>query len=363
VTITGSELEHKLLTVGGLVDKLKATEPLAETEFQPNGIDEVEFFWPNGWNLNLKDKPGTEKTTAKVVLQGTQYSLTKDAALQATSLIGVTRQYAMKTPGPMMAEHLNYWMTNTPTKTYKLLHSEGVGMAFTKGVVVPVSNVKLLLQTVAFLGEKYDTEDIRVDYKFHHDLRFTKYRLIVADAAKFIDKGNGEVDRWSLGLDVQNSLTAEAPLQLRGYLFSWACTNGATSTHATSGSFSRKGGPTEEGALEWAGEAFDEVLNDLDHEFESIQALTQIDVEGEINGSLREIFEKYKVPAKVRQDIINELYSSEDLTMYGVLAAITASANNPELTHQDVSRLLEIGGDLPGQATGRCKSCHRLPIG
>lgn len=363
MTVTSSDLEKKLITVGGALDILSMTEPLDSVEFKPNGVDHVEFSFPDGWNLNMAEKDGTWPTTATVNLHGDTYGLTKDAALQATSLIGITRQYAMKTPGPMMAEHLNYWMSHIPTKSFKLLHSEGTGMAFTKGSVVPVSNVKLFNQLVHYLAELYDTQDLLIDYKFHHDLRFTKYRIIVGDVSKMVDKGpDKDPDRWSFGLDVQNSLTAEAALQIRGYLFSWVCTNGATSTHASSGAFSRKGDPSEADALQWVADAMDEVVSGLDHEFDSVAALTKINMEGEINAALREIFEKYRVPAKVRQDVLNALYASEDLTMYGVLAAITEAANNPQLSHQDVSRLLEIGGDLPGQVTGRCKSCHRLPV-
>jgi hypothetical protein len=350
-----------------LENTLQETEPLSGVEFKPDGSTEVTFNLPNGWNQDLTEKEGTFETAATVEMHGEIYSLTKDAALQATSLIGVTRQYAMRTPGSMMAEHLNYWMSHgSEKKSYKLLHANGKGLAFTKGKVVPVSNVQILHMAVEKLSQEFkvDEDQIVVDFKYHHDLRFTQYRLVVAEALDSIESTvRGEPDLWSYGVDVTNSLTAEAPLEIRGYLFNWWNHAGNTSTHATTGRYSRKGSPTEDGALEWLEESFSHVFADLAHEFVSVSKLPQIDVEGEITPALREIFEKYKVPAKPREDVINLIYSSEDLTMYGVLSAITEAANNPQLTHQDVNRLLQIGGDLPGQATGRCKACHRLPIG
>lgn len=342
---------------------LAVTEPLSAVTFHPDGTDDVTFQLPNGWNAELEEKDGTFETPATMNMFGEVYSLTKDAALQATSMIGLPRKYAMRTPGGMMEEHLNYWFSHGRTgQSFKLLHTEGKGLAFTKGAVVPVSNVKVLGRVVELLQERYsvDEDQILVDFKYHHDLRFTQYRLVLTDLIVPVE-ARGTEDVWSYGVDVQNSLTASAPLRLRGYLFNWYNHAGCTSSHSTTGAFSRKGSPTEDGALTWLTDAF-HGADDLKHEIESIPKLTGINVEGEINTALREIFEKYTVPPKVRQDVINLIYKSEDLTMYGVLGAVTEAANKPELTHQEVNRLLEIGGNLPGQATGRCKACHRLPV-
>lgn len=359
-----AEALSRMKTLSQLEGTLSQTEPLSSVQFVPDGTADVSFNLPNGWNAELGEKDGTFETAATLEIEGEIYSLTKDAALQATSLIGLPRKYALRTPGQMMSEHLNYWFSHGKTgQSFKLLHAEGKGLAFTKGGVVPVSNVKVLDQVVTLLMDKYsvDADQIMVDFKYHHDLRFTQYRLVLTTNTFEVPSLRDEPDVWAYGVDVTNSLTAEAPLVVRGYLFNWWNHAGATSSHATTGNFSRKGSPTEEGALQWLSDAYDSA-DDMKHEADSIPKLTEINVEGEINMALREIFEKYKVPGKVRADVINLIYASEDLTMYGVLAAVTEAANNPDLTHQEVNRLLEIGGDLPGQATGRCKACHRLPV-
>jgi hypothetical protein len=360
-----SEQLSRMKSLSQLEGTLSTTEPLSAVQFVPDGTEYVEFTLPNGWNAELGEKEGTFETSATIEMFGETYSLTKDAALQATSMIGLPRKYAMRTPGAMMAEHLNYWFSHgTAGQSFKLLHSDGKGLAFTKGSVVPVSNVKVLHKAVDLMCEKYGIidNDIVVDFKYHHDLRFTQYRLVMTEPyASIYNEVTDTNDQWSYGLDVQNSLTASAPLRLRGYLFDWSNHGGCTSSHSTTGAYSRKGTPSEDDALQWLEDAF-AGADDLKHEFDALPKLTTINLEGEINTALREIFEKYKVPKTVRQDVINGIYASEDLSMYGVLGAITEAANNPELTHQEVNRLLEIGGDLPGQATGRCKACHRLPV-
>lgn len=355
--------DMKLLSVETLAQELGSTEPLTGVEFHPDGEMPVQFTLPSGWNSGLKEEPGTYQTLATVSLGGTEYSLTKDAILQATSLIGLQRDYVMRTPGALVAEHLNYWMSHVPNKSYRLLHRQDQGLAFTKGSVTPISNLGLLEKAVDGLRNQYGSDtEILVDYKRHHDLRRTNFRLVVPEKRRSMKSHRSQDDEWSLGLDVQNSLTAEAPTTVRGYLFAWWCTNGATSTHATSGAYSRKGSPSPEEALEWAGNAVDDILGGLEHELDSVEDLIDIPIEGEVNATLHDIFSRYKVPAAAREDIISELVETDDLSMYGVLAAITQAANHADLSAPLVARLLEVGGDLPGTATGRCVSCHRLPI-
>jgi hypothetical protein len=294
-------------------------------------------------------------------VDNTSFMLTKDAALQATSEIGLTQNYALRTPGELIQPHVNYWMS---TKQLKLLTNTGVALATTKPNVTPISNLSLLEQALGGIKEEFgkDTE-VLVDYKRHHDLRLTNFRLIVPENQRSIKSARSdESDTWSLGLDIQNSLTAEKALRLRGYLFAWWCTNGATSTHATSGNYSRKGSPSEDQALEWARASVDGILGGLEHELDNIESLTGMDLEGEVQQAVFDIFERYKVPGPARESILASLIEANDLSMYGVLAAITQAANDETLSPTVVARLLEIGGDLPSAASGRCKSCHRLPI-
>lgn len=359
MTITSEDM--KLLEISELIEKLKGTEPLGQVPF---GADtETMFNLPGGWNHELKDAAGTDLTEATVSVNGEFYQLTKDAALQATTEIGLTRAYALRTPGNLVQSHLNYWMGDQ-TKHLKLLTKENVVQAITKASVIPISNLALLDETLKGIYDEYGEDTlVQADYKLNHDLRRTNYRLIVPEQSRTIKSARSdESDTWSLGIDVQNSLTADVATTLTGYLFAWWCTNGATSTHATSGNYSRKGSPTEEQALDWARASVDGILGGLEHELDNVAALTEIDLEGELEKAAFDLFERYKVPGPARAGILAELIETDDVSMYGMMAAITQAANDGGMSPDVVRRLLAIGGDLPSTASGRCSSCHRLPI-
>lgn len=363
MTITSDDVREQLITVDQLAEELGKTEPLEDIEFGVDS-DSEKMRWqlPLRWNMGMKEAPGVMLTAATVNLKGKEYQLTKDALLQATSSIGLQRDYVLKTPGPMVEEHLNYWL-NQYDKTRKLLVTSDTALAVTKGTVTPISNVSLLEVAMKGLREEYGADaEILVDYKRHHDLRRTNFRLVVPEKQRVMKSARAETDAWSLGLDVQNSLTVESPTKLRGYMFAWFCTNGQTSTHASSGSYSRKGSPSAQEALLWAEASVEGVLGGLEHELDNIEALVDMPIEGNVTTTLHDIFDRYKVPAGARQGIIEQLVENDDLSMYGVLAAITQAANHGGMSPQIVSRLLEIGGDLPSQASGRCESCHRLPV-
>lgn len=363
MTITADQVEQ-LLSLDKLETILSATEPLGEVEFTPDGSEKIEFTLKPGWADGLSELPGTAKVEAEVTVNGTKLTLSKDALLQATSFIGITQQYATKTPATLITPQLNYWFSHTQNKVTKFLTVKGeAAVALVKGSVSPVSNIKLLEVATSKLKDLYgDDTQILADYKLHHDLRQTNFRLIVPEKARTLKTNRSEAETWSTGLDIQNSLTAESGLRARGYLFAWICTNGMTSTHASSGTWSRKNNPSEDQALEWAEASIESILGGLEHELDNVEALSQVKIEGEVNHTLQDVFERYKVPAQARSEIIAQVIEADDLTMFGVHAAITRAANHPDLNTTTVSRLLEIGGDLPATATNRCSSCHRLPI-
>lgn len=367
--IKPTDLDKELLSIEALEATIGSTEPLTQIEFVPDKTegDKVSFELPVGWNAGLKEEHGTALTPATMTINGTEYGMTKDAVLQATSAIGLTREYVAKTPGPLIRDQLNYWYAAMPSRQMKLLANDDTGLAFVKAGVSPISNIAVLDKALEKVQERFGEDvEVLVDYKLHHDLRLSQFRLILPDASDKLITSNrsGEEteDRWSIGLDFQNSLTAEAPLQVKGYLFAWFCTNGATSNHASSGSYSRKGNPSLDDALEWTAASIENILEGLAHELDSVEALTEVGIEGEVNHTMQDVFERYKVPAAVRQSIMAEMVEAEDLSMYGVMAAITAAANHEGLSPNVTKRLLEVGGDLPASASGRCDSCHRLPI-
>lgn len=64
--------------------------------------------------------------------------------------------------------------------------------------------------------------------------------------------------------------------------------------------------------------------------------------------ALAELFAQYNLPARQQTRIMESVIGLRSVTMYSLMQAITESANDPELDHSDVDRLLRIGGEISG---------------
>lgn len=369
MTITVADMRSKLLTLDEVHTALSRTEPLATYNFTVG--DSVRFKLDDGWYERLNELDGTDPVNAYVQLgRGpgvTEHRLTKDAILEATSVCGISKTYAARCPAPLLEPHLNYWFreglaTKPGHRDYQLLSAGGNGAAITRSSIVPFSNLRLLEEALAGIRAHHGPNtEILADYKFNHSLRRTHLRLIVPGTVRDIT-GVGDQDHpWCLGLQVKNSLTGESRTSIDGYLFSFTCTNGAIDTHATSGAWTRRGGGTEDQVYDWARHAVDEVLGGLEGSLDAVQDMVTIPIEGHANDVLRDVFEHYRVPLPERARIIEALIEAGGpLTMYTVMAAITAVANDASLDPAHVENLLRMGGDLPHAATSRCDACQRL---
>jgi len=250
----------------------------------------------------------------------------------------------------------------------KLLSTNDKGLAFTKAKITPFSNIALLDRAVDSIGNKYGKNaEIYADYKFHHDLRRTAIRLIVPEYTKVITSARHTAekpDEWSTGIQIRNSIIGETMLEMQGYLFAWWCTNGAISTHSETGSYAfNRRTQAQDDVYAWARNSVDEILGGLEHEFESVQQLTEVQLGEDINDVLADLFQQYKIAPEAREGIIERLIASDDLTMYGMMNAVTAAANSDSLSDTIRTSLMEVGGDLPRSTAARCAACHRLGVG
>jgi hypothetical protein len=137
------------------------------------------------------------------------------------------------------------------------------------------------------------------------------------------------------------------------------CTNGMIDVSASADSWSRRsGGQESEEVYAWAQEAVDNVLGGLESSFDQVQALTNMPLEGEVGAAARDVFEQHRVPMRARERIINELVETDNLTMYGLMNAITAAANG-DVRPEEQQLLMSVGGEIVQHAE-RCDSCHRI---
>ena len=373
MTALVDEVTAKMLTWDEALEALAVSEPLSSHHFSANAESKIHVELPPGFNAGLKEKEGGALTDATISFGnaaaglGYELQLTKDALLDLTSSIGITREYICKTPGTLLMPHLDYWM-KTVERDYRFLtDGGGTALALTKSAsIVPFSNVKLM-ETVgtALVAKGIAMDEVKVDYKMHHDLKRTSVRLVVPGKQLVIESlrgGQSNPDTWSTGLQLSNSLTGHTPTSLSGYLFAWWCLNGAIATHAESARYNRKAGQESLEINEWAAGNTVNVLKDLDAELEAVSVLTKVDLGAELSDTLVDVFKTEKVPTSQREAIILSLLEMEDTTAYGVMQAITQAANGAEVADEDRERLMRIGGSIPALMGDRCNECHRLAL-
>jgi hypothetical protein len=364
--ITVDQMRSKLHPLDHVREALARTEPLATYAFSVG--NDVRFRVEPGWHHGIDAKQGADLVDVYLHIGsgsvGSQFQLTKDSVLEATSLCGLSKGYAARCPAELVEPHLNYWfregLAGRPIRDFQLLVAGDSGAAITRASIQPFSNVRLLEQAVAGIEAKFGAGEILVDYKFTHTLRQTHVRLIVPERCRVIERTGTDADAWSLGVQFNNSLIGAGSTSISGYLFRWFCTNGATDTMATSGVYSRRGAGREQEVYEWARGAVDDVLGGLEPALDNVQAMVDIPIEGEANNVLRDVFQHYRTPLPERARIIERMVEAGQLTMYSVMAAITEVANDTTMHPSHVDGLLRMGGDLPHAATSRCTACRRL---
>jgi hypothetical protein len=353
-TVTAGQMKSTLLSVDQVFNQLAKTEPLSTTLVSKES--KISFVLDPSWHTDLEAVGDTEVVGAVMRINGVESQMTKEAALQAGSNFGLSAAYMKKVPAHYIEGLLNYhYSGGIADESYNALSVGDNIAAFTRPNMQPFSNIHLLESTIEGIKKTYGSNtEVLVDYKFQNSLRATDIRLIIPEAERIITGGGmgdvptGESDRWSAGIHLSNSLIGKRQTEVDAYLFRWWCTNGATTTLDTLGSWNRRtDGQDEISVYDWARDSVDEILGGLEFRFDQVQALTALSVAGNTGDVLREIFETYKVPVSQREQISTTMLESENLTMYSVMNAITQEANAEGVKGSNADRLMRIGGALP----------------
>jgi hypothetical protein len=346
-------MRDSLLTLDQVHQRLQATEPLSTD--MVNGDRKITFKLDPGWETSLDTTEGTEAVGAVMRIDGTDHRMTKDAAIQAATQVGMSAAYVKKTPGALIENHLNYhYGAGLDGDEYKVLSVGENIAAFTRPNVVPFSNLQLLDNAVEGICARYGANaEILADYKFMNTLQQTDIRLIVPEQDRIIansgmsDVPENATDLWSAGIHLTNSLIGKKQTAVEAYLFRWWCTNGCTTTMDEAGVWSRRVDGQEEDVYAWARDSVESVLGGLEHRFDQVQALTALDVRGNTADVLKDIYSQYEVPVSQRETIRAEMMDADTLTMYTIMQAITRSANLEGMDPRRADKLMRIGGDIP----------------
>lgn len=354
-TVPVEQMRPKLLTLDQVHKTLAKTEPLGDAFLSQES--KIKFRLDPGWEMDLDARENTETVGARLTVNGKEFEMTKEAALQAAANIGLSAAYVKKSPSTLIEPALNYFYgSGMGSDSYNLLTVKGKAAAFTRPTLVPFSNLDLLESIAEGIHDYYgDSTEILADYKIGHSLLRTDVRLIVPEDERMMrgtdmpDVPERGTDVWSAGIHLSNSLVGKTQTAIEGYMFRWWCTNGATTRFSDIGTWSRRSdGQDEAAALEWARRSIDDILGGMEERFEQVQALNALKLEGKTGDVLKEIFSNYEVPVTQRAQIQQDIIEHEGQhTMYSVMNAITRAANDPELDPKRADRLMRIGGDLP----------------
>lgn len=353
-SVTAEQMRDRLLTVDQFRETLAQTEPL-QVALIGEGTNPRFSIEPNWQEAAQEARQRNEPFfVGEIETDGQTLRLTESALFEATSKIGVPKNFVKKTPAtliePLLAHHYG------SGARAKILTANGNILGMTGDNIVPFSNLELLDNVLQGVGER----EVLVDYKSSHQLADTRMRLVIPDDRRDVGRDN---DPWSTGIEISNSLTGANPTQVSAYAFRWWCTNGSTTQHG-SGKWNRRTMRQEPAEVyAWARDAVDDALRGLDVEFEKLSQMANTAIEpGTMNETVEAVFDEYGVPAEARMEILRYLVENEDMTLYGLHAAITQAANNRQLGTATVNRLLNVGGDMAHHSMRRCDSCHRVSI-
>lgn len=359
-SVSIGEMRAQLKSVDWAREKLAATEPLSEIEFEAGN---AQLRLESGWGADAVAL--TAYTGAYLRMSGgTEYQLTRQGALEVGAQVGIPRKVQETTDPDIMAQVVNWRLANLISgKELKALGSDDKVMAITRGTVTPFSNLQLLDIMVAGLEKKYGTGEILVDYKFSHTMEHTGMRLIVPGQQRIITGTSVADDTWSAGLDFTNSLTGLKQTEIHGQLFRWWCTNGCTDTLHAVGGLNRRG-TTQEDALAWAASTVEEVLGGLEPMLDHVQGLTGQAVAGDVRSVLEGLFADYHIPSRDRHRVIEAMAEDEEMTAYSLMQAVTQAANLDGVPDRDRMRLMRMGGSIAGSHSARCNMgrMHRVEL-
>jgi hypothetical protein len=362
------DMRGQLHDLDWLREQLGKTEPLDSATFSTENSPQITF----GTGSDGKSWFNREMTDpAPVWLEipgGEKYQLTRQATAELASECRYPRQLQVAMPPWLLQQNMNWWLSDGLGERDLKLFCAGTGqddhggevplaVAQTRATVTPFSNLRLLEIMLGKIRDQYGDGEVLVDYKFHHDLEHTVFRLIVPGAHRVIQHTGVEDDTWSTGLQFKNFLTGLKQTEITAYVFRWWCTNGATDVANSSGGFARRGAGGDD-VYEWAEEWSREVLKNVDTTLDDIQELTQVPVEGEVVPVLTDMFRDFSVPARERRRVINMMADTSDMTMYSVQAAVTRAANLEGLPYRAVEQLLTMGGHISHVSGGRCTAQH-----
>lgn len=351
-------------TVTEWIGKVAPDDALESVPVAFDGSAEVSFTLPPGWNVGLASKDPYDLTEAMLHMDGVTYHLSRAVIERLAIAFGLTPRYLARTPGPLVASHLNYWATHSPDTTVSLLVDTGQSQAraVVKKALTVFPNTPVLetaTQAVVLPIEKPVTSWEVVDDLSFHTLDQTMVRLTSAETGGIVlETARADDDRWVGGIQLSNSLTGRHVTGVDGFLYSMDFGHGLITTHAVA-HYNRRAGHDAKDVLEWIPGAMVGVVEALPYELDVLTALVDRDVL-KMDKVLANIFRNYQVPLRVRRAVIGNIEEFGDETYYAIVVALSQAANLDNLNRAGQTAMIQIAGSVAHDFSHMCTNCQQV---
>lgn len=346
--------EHNTFVPVAVGEKLLSrTEPVETVKIDEGA--QVSFKVADDW-LVKAGQSDLSQVDVQVTVDGKEYALSKAAAFGVGQVFGIQNTYLPKITGSIYETLLNHHYGDRGSKAFAALAIGDVLHGLVRPGLSVYSNLQILEQTIAGIEAAYgkDTE-VLVDRRTFNTLTKTDIRLVVPEVQRTIHDGglhdvpSGETDTWSAGIHISNSVTGKSPTTLSAYLFRYWCANGATVRNEDVGTWHRAFDSTVD-IYEWSKANTEEILAGMEKQFDAVQHLTGVDVDGRVGSVINETLRPMRVSASIRNDVAQGLLDYDDVSLYTVMNAITSYANRPGLDQDYINRFMTAGGNLASRS-------------
>lgn len=327
-----------------LIDALSETEGFSERTFQM-GASKPEFTRDKDGNMLFRLGGSNE-----------EFMLSEDAFVKAARICGIPESYVNKFPledKHRLNDHLTYWFNKREDDVKLLLARDGITVvSFIKASVDYYSRVELLEIAEDVLAPA-DKSTLLYD-KVHNSLDKGTHFAIISDKQEFMRPG----DLVKGGIQIQDHVLGELPLTITAYVWRQVCGNGMLSQEAVA-KWSRRGDIAN--LKDWIRQAVEDSHNAIEAEFARVKKLQEVPIENHGSDVLKAIFSEYRISARMREVITDNIVNAGAETMYDVFNAITEAANHEDFADNPamIRNLQSIAGNVAVHSNF-CPSCYSI---
>ena len=325
----------------GLVDREKLNEILEPVENLT--LCDIE----TGTGTKVEFKNGD---TLKVSIGKKEYNIIQEAFTDASRSVGIPAPYVKKCPTSLIISQLNYWYNCDKLPPMRFLIKEDKVVGITSKQVPIVSTGELLEEVEKVVGKDH----ILGYHKPVVSLDFTKVPVVCDYSADIVVN-----DKFFGGVYLQNSALGTKSLEIASYVVREICVNGAISIQNLL-KWSRRN--VSYSALTWAKDSAESAFAGLRGEFERVKRLVDVKIDRHVSEAVRSIFADFSVPAKLQDEIMDELANIGASSLYDVYNAVTKIGTHSERVDENPyeGRRLQLVGSQITQHPDICVSCHRI---